>query len=400
MGLSLHQKGETTMQKYLLYRKGVRMADIDRDDVKSGAQRALSDWIARERLLLAGPGEHETFTFRFIEMRGYTAGYEGSCYWVSFHAHRPYARKEGHHPGRTRFDAWLYRDRDRWNVLPFKKATLDDDFLVLMESWKQEEQPQSIPRLKGVDGEEGTTTDDIYVDVLQRLQAAQVRLGASIAYEEAEHIDEDEEYREVYVPAGEVRVWFMVEDEIRLYEGDRIVLPHSGFVIDDLEEVVFEVEEHHPSPFDRSLSFEERLAKTTDMETLCSLINELADMGCEVSVKREVQDGAPQVRVLDVEYIDDRDGLDDMASFLSRGKYRIHYLPFPEEGEEERPLKLDEVETTELPTYMSFWVWFDRGEVSYRVDYGDEDALAYYRTTFLPKVRAARAKGEIPSLVF
>jgi len=38
------------MQKYLLYRKGLRMADIDQDTVKSDAQRALSDWIVRERL--------------------------------------------------------------------------------------------------------------------------------------------------------------------------------------------------------------------------------------------------------------------------------------------------------------------------------------------------------------
>lgn len=95
-------------------------------------------------------------------------------------------------------------------MLPFKKATLDDDFLILMESWKKEEQPHLIPPLKGMDGEEGTTTDDIYVDVLQRLQAAQVRLGASITYQEAEHIEEDEEYHEIYVPAGEVQVWFMI----------------------------------------------------------------------------------------------------------------------------------------------------------------------------------------------
>jgi len=388
------------MQKYLLYRKGVRIADIDRDEVKSGAQSALSDWIVRERLLIEGAGEREAFTFRFVEMRGYTAGYEGSCYWVSFSAHRPYTKKEGHHANRTRFDAWVYWNRDRWNVLPFTKATLDNDFLILMESWKREEQPHLIPLLKGVDGEEGTTTDDIYVEVLQRLQAAQVHLGASIIYEEAEHIEEDEEYREIYVPAGEVQVWFTIEDEIKLYEGDKIVLPHSAFDIDDLEEVVFEVEEHHPSPLDWSLSLEERLAQTTDMETLCSLINELADMGCEVSMKQEVKDGAPLVRVLDVEYIEDKGGLEGLASFLSRGKYRIHYLPYPEVGEEEGSLDLDEVKTTELPTYMSFWVRYDRGAVNYRVDHGDEDALTYYHDSFLLKVRAARANGEIPSLVF
>jgi hypothetical protein len=387
------------MQKYLLYRKGLHMADIDQDDVKSGAQRALSDWIVRERLLLEGTGEREAFTFRFVEMREYKAGYEGSCYWVSFRAHRPYVKKPGHHPNRTRFDVWVYWDQDRWNVLPFKKATLDDDFLILMQSWKKEEQPHLIPPLKGVDGKEGTTTDDIYVDVLQRLQAAQVRLGASLTYEEAEHIEEDEEGNEIYIPAGEAQVWFMIEDEIKLYEGNKIVLPHSAFVIDDLEEVVFEVEEHHPSPLNWSLSFEERVALTTDLETLCSLINELADMGCEVSMKREVKDGAPQVRVLDVEYLKNKDGLDGLASFLSRGKYRIHYLPFPE-GAEAGPLDPDEVKITELPTYMSIWVWYDREEVNYRVDHGEQDALTYYRTSFLPKVRAARANEEIPSLMF
>ncbi len=82
------------MQKYLLYRKGVRIADIDQDEVKSGAWRTLSDWIIRERLLLEGAGEREAFTFQLVEMRGNpVAGYEGSCYWVSFSAHRPSTKK-------------------------------------------------------------------------------------------------------------------------------------------------------------------------------------------------------------------------------------------------------------------------------------------------------------------
>ncbi len=138
------------------------------------------------------------------------------------------------------------------------------------------------------------------------------------------------------------------------------------------------------------------MEQTTDLETLCSLINELADMGCEVSMKQENKDGAPQVQVLDVEYIENNDGLDGLSSLLSRGKYKIDYLPFLEEG----PLHSDEVQTAELPTYLSFWVWYNREAVRYRVDHRDEDALTYYRTSFLPKVRAARANGEIPSLVF
>jgi hypothetical protein len=149
-----------------------------------------------------------------------------------------------------------------------------------------------------------------------------------------------------------------------------------------------------------SLSFEERMEQTTDLETLCSLINELADMGCEVTVKSENKDGAPLVQVLDVEYINNKEGFDGLTSILSRGKYRIHYIPLPEDGEEVRLLDPDEVKTTELPTYMSFWVWYNLVAVCYRVDHRDEDALTYYRTSFLPKMRAARANDEIPSLLF
>ena len=76
-------------------------------------------------------------------------------------------------------------------------------------------------------------------------------------------------------------------------------------------------------------------------------------MGCEVSMKQEEQDGAPRVWVLDVEYSNDKDGLDGLTSLLSRGTYRIHYLPFAEGGS----LNPDEIQTTELPTYMSLWVW-------------------------------------------
>src|SRR5439155_25284996 len=200
----------------------------------------------------------------------------------------------------------------------------DDDILILMQSWKREEKPHLIPPLKEKEENWGTTIDDIYVDVLQRLQTAHVRLGASLTYEEAEHIEEDEDGNEIYIPAGEVQVWFMIEDEIKLYEQNKIVLPHSAFDIEDLEEVLFEVEEHHSSPLDLSLSFEERMEQTTNLETLCSLINELADMGCEVSMKKEVKEGAPQVQVLDVEYINNNDGFDGLTSFLSRGKYQIY----------------------------------------------------------------------------
>ena len=83
------------MQKYLLYRKGLRIADINRDDVKRDAKLALSDWIGRSQLLLDETEGSEALTFRFVEMRGYKEGYEGSCYWISFRAHRPYVKKRG-----------------------------------------------------------------------------------------------------------------------------------------------------------------------------------------------------------------------------------------------------------------------------------------------------------------
>src|SRR5262249_29902715 len=157
-------------------------------------------------------------------------------------------KKAGHSPNRTSFDLWVYWDQDRWNVLPSRKSTLDDDILILLKSWKREEKPYVRPPLKEKETNGVTTTDDLYVDVVQRLQRANVRLGATLTYEEAEHIEEDEDGKEIYVPTGEVQVWFMIEDEIKLFEGNKIVLPHSAFDIEDLEEVGFEVEEHHPSP--------------------------------------------------------------------------------------------------------------------------------------------------------
>ena len=47
------------------------MADIDQDDVKRGAQHALSAWIERSRLLLDETEEPKAFTFRFVEKWAY-----------------------------------------------------------------------------------------------------------------------------------------------------------------------------------------------------------------------------------------------------------------------------------------------------------------------------------------
>ena len=37
------------MQKYLLYQKGLRIADLEQDDAKPDARRAFSEWIERSR---------------------------------------------------------------------------------------------------------------------------------------------------------------------------------------------------------------------------------------------------------------------------------------------------------------------------------------------------------------
>jgi hypothetical protein len=64
----MFEEDKTIMQKYLLYRKGLQMADIDQDDVKSGAQRALSDWIVRERLLLDETEGRQALTYDFQQV--------------------------------------------------------------------------------------------------------------------------------------------------------------------------------------------------------------------------------------------------------------------------------------------------------------------------------------------
>ncbi len=114
-------------------------------------------------------------------------------------------------------------------------------------------------------------------------------------------------------------------------------------------------------------------------------------MGCEVTTKKEHKYGAPQVQALDVEYINNNDGFDGWAGFLSRGKYRIHYLPFLEDGEEGL-LHLDEIKTTELPTYVSFWVSYSEAAVCSRIDHRDEDALTYYRNDFFAKNACRKSK--------
>ena len=385
------------MRKSLMYGKNVEMVDIDRKHIKDGAQNALENWIAKEKLFIDENHGAENFKYRFIEKKDYKSRYVGFCYWISFSAHRPYIRKEGHSSERSHFDLWVFQDHGHWKIQPFSKTTLDDDFLILLESWKVEE--KLFPQLK----EEGkpTTIDDIFVETLQRLQnKARARLEVHHTYMEPEHIEieEDESYKEIYVPEGEVEEWFFVDEEIKLYERNGLLLPLAPYGVEDLEKVSFGLHVSHPSIWDFDLPIEEWMKKLTDLKELCFLVNELADMGCHVTIREG--DDSPDMKVYDVEYINRNDELNDSSKRKNQERYKIHYIYLIDQGDGTVTFKPFDVKTAEIPTDLVFWVWFDREDVAERVNHGKEDALTYYRESFLPKMKAARENGEIPSLLF
>jgi hypothetical protein len=59
-----------------------------------------------------------------------------------------------------------------------------------------------------------------------------------------------------------------------------------------------------------------------------------------------------------------------------------------------------------IPSYQRFWVWYHEEEARYRLyprglDEKDiEDALDYYKSSFISMVQAARKEGEVPDLIF
>lgn len=229
-----------------------------------------------------------------------------------------------------------------------------------------------------------TTTLDIFVDILQRLHEAKGEVGINTTMETEEYIEEDDEgNEEVIFEKGPCEVFFMVEAKIAVDEKQNLVVDDQ--VIEDVEDALFEAHE----------------SRRTDIKQFCTLITELADAGHGVQTKV----GDEDVRVLEIEHIDDNEGLKDLERILSRGRLKIRYVPF--DNEKGSKTKESNYQIAEhIPSYQDFLIWYNEEEACYRlyprgVDETDiEDALEYYKNTFLPKIQAAREYGEIPGLTF
>lgn len=228
-----------------------------------------------------------------------------------------------------------------------------------------------------------TTTLDIFVDILQRLRSINAHVGITTTMEMDEFLEEDDEGNEVLVEAGPAEVSFMVEEKIAVDDQQRLIVDDA--IIEDVEEdALFDVHTSHD----------------TDIKMFCTLLNELADAGFGV----QTQVGEKDVRVLDIEHIDDNDGLTEIGSFLSRGRFKIRYITFGNKND----IKDKEVYqmAENIPSYHDFFLWHNEEEAHYRVyprnlkEDDIEDALDYYKTDFVPMVQAARKNGEIPSLIF
>ena len=226
-----------------------------------------------------------------------------------------------------------------------------------------------------------TTTLNIFVDILQRLRDTKAEVGINTTMEMDEWIEEDDEGNEIIFEAGPSEVFFMVEDRIAVDEEQHLVVDDE--IIEDVEDALFEV---HASI-------------DTDIKGFCALLNELADAGYGVQTRVGEEDAI----VLDVEYLDEKEGLKDIERFLSRGKFKILYIPFDSKG-----LKVREVYqiAENIPSYHDFYLWYNEEEAHYRLyprstkEETIEDALDYYKSTFIPMVQAARKNGEIPGLIF
>lgn len=226
-----------------------------------------------------------------------------------------------------------------------------------------------------------TTTLNIFVDILQRLRDTKAEVGINTTMEMDESIGEDDEGNEILLEAGPSEVFFMIEDKIEVDEEQHLVVDDE--IIEDIEDALFEA---HASI-------------DTDIKGFCALLNELADAGYGVQTRV----GEEDVLVLDVEHLDEKEGLRDIEKLLSRGKLKILYIPFDAQG-----LKVQEVYqmTENVPSYHDFLLWYNKEEAHYRLYPQNakkediEDALDYYKNVFVPMIHTARRNGEIPGLIF
>lgn len=228
-----------------------------------------------------------------------------------------------------------------------------------------------------------TTTLDIFVDILQRLRSIKAEVEITTTMELDESFIEDEEGNEVLIEAGPCEVSFMIEEKIAVDEQQRLIVDDA--TIEDVEEDALFAS--HASP-------------DTDITTFCALLNELADAGYGV----QTHIGKEDVRVLDIEHINDQEGLTSIEKILSRGRFKILYVPFAPEHEVTGKEAYQVAEN--IPSSHDFLLWYNEEEAHYRVyprtpeENLIEDALDYYKTAFVPMIQTARSNGEIPSLIF
>ncbi len=88
------------------------------------------------------------------------------------------------------------------------------------------------------------------------------------------------------------------------------------------------------------------------------------------------------VSVLEIEHVDDVEGLKGIARLLSRGRLKILSVPFDHEHgpQAKEPYQIAE----KIPSYHDFLLWYDEEEARYRLyprgigEEDIEDALDYY----------------------
>ncbi|GLV61109.1 hypothetical protein KDH_79260 [Dictyobacter sp. S3.2.2.5] len=222
-----------------------------------------------------------------------------------------------------------------------------------------------------------TTTLDIFVGILQKLLDAGTIVSVNTTMEFEDYVDEDKD--DAIPGADPSDISFRVWKKIELAAEQRVMV--DGRLIDDIEDVLFELS---ISPSD------------CDIERFCKLITELADAGHIVQAKV----GEDEVRILELEA-------------LGAGKLKALYI-FIEDAE--RSLDVDENqdqdiedtfyhESDELTYLADFYVTYDEEEARFRLyppgfNEDLEDAVDLYQRIFLPRMRAARAYGEVPGLIY
>lgn len=219
-----------------------------------------------------------------------------------------------------------------------------------------------------------TTTLHIFADILQRLVDAGATLEVDTTIYEDEFIDEDEEGNEVLFEAGPAEILAMIEEKIEVDETGLSLIVDDGLEVEDVDNDFFIVTYS--------------LFKTRT-RLFCELITELADAGHTIQAKVNEED----IRILELEYQD-------------TGDVRALYVPFEkpllEPAKEEEPyLVIEDFLSSRADLIVSYNEEEAQSRLySSRFEEDEVDAFDLYRSTFLPRIRAARENGEVPGLLF